>query len=312
MLDKAGSNLPTSKLSLESETSVRSAGTISLARAGLRHFASGALPFLRRPGIVLAVAMLLFVAFAAAAPRFLTSVDPYQTATDHELEAPSGAHYFGTDELGRDLFARVIFGATLSVQAAFIAVAIALVGGVTLGVISGFKGGIVDVVIMRIIDILLALPGFLLALAIITAIGFGTAPVAIAVGIGIIPGFARTTRSEVLRVKTLAYVEAARLGGASWSRVLLRHILPNSCGPVIVLATLDFGVAIIAVAGLSFLGFGAAPPAAEWGALIANGRNFLITGALAVAYPWAVRHGRGSQYQSHRENLGRQRPDEQQ
>jgi peptide/nickel transport system permease protein len=126
------------------------------------------------------------------------------------------------------------------VLAAFLAVGIALVGGLGLGILSGFAGGRIDAVLMRFIDVLLALPGLLLALAIVTAIGFGTVPVAIAVGVGIIPGFARTTRAEVLRVKTLPYVEAARLGGASW-RTLLRHILPNAWGPVAVLATLDFG-----------------------------------------------------------------------
>ncbi len=146
-----------------------------------------------------------------------------------------------------------------------------------LGVVSGFFGGVVDAVLMRFADVLLAVPGLLLALAIVTALGFGTVPVAIAVGVGIVPGFARTTRAEVLRVRTLPYVEAARTGGASWLRVLVRHVLPNSWGPVAVLAVLDAGVAIIAIASLSFLGFGAAPPIAEWGSLIAAGRNFLIT-----------------------------------
>ncbi|WKK71115.1 ABC transporter permease subunit [Rathayibacter oskolensis] len=148
-----------------------------------------------------------------------------------------------------------------------IAIAIALVGGLALGVASGYAGGVVDAVVMRIVDVLLAIPGLLLALAIVTAIGFGTLPVALAVGIGILPGFARTTRAEVLRVKTLPYVEAARTGGATRLRVLVRHVLPNSWGPVAVLAVLDLGTAIIAVAALSFLGFGAAPPAAEWGTL---------------------------------------------
>ncbi|MGC1331867.1 ABC transporter permease, partial [Pseudomonas sp.] len=146
----------------------------------------------------------------------------------------------------------------------------------------------IDAGIMRLVDVLLALPGLLLALAIVTAIGFGTVPVAVAVGVGIIPGFARTTRAEVLRVKTLPYVEAARLGGASWTRTLLRHVLPNAWGPVAVLATLDFGAAILATAGLSFLGFGAQPPLAEWGTLIANGRQFLITAPWVSLLPGLV------------------------
>jgi peptide/nickel transport system permease protein len=211
------------------------------------------------------------------APNLLTHFAPYATSPIDKLTPPNGVHWFGTDELGRDLYTRVVYGSSLSVQAALLAVGIALAGGLSLGIVSGFAGGRIDAVIMRFIDVLLALPGLLLALAIVTAIGFGTIPVAIAVGVGIIPGFARTTRAEVLRIKTLSYVEAARLGGASWTRTLLRHILPNAWGPVAVLATLDFGAAILATAGLSFLGFGAEPPAAEWGTLIANGRHFLMT-----------------------------------
>ncbi|MBA1189598.1 ABC transporter permease [Pseudomonas entomophila] len=234
-------------------------------------------PLLRRPGFSLALLIVSFALLAAVLPHLLSSFDPYATSPADKLSAPSLRHWFGTDELGRDLYTRVVHGARLSILAALLAVAIALVGGLTLGVLAGFAGGRVDAVLMRLVDVLLALPGLLLALAIVTAIGFGTVPVALAVGAGLIPGFARTTRAEVLRVKTLPYVEAARLGGASWTRTLLRHVLPNAWGPVAVLATLDVGAAILAAAGLSFLGFGAAPPAAEWGTLIANGRHFLIT-----------------------------------
>ncbi|ATP50162.1 ABC transporter permease [Pseudomonas putida] len=255
-------------------------------------------PLLSRPGFALALLVVLFALAAAVVPQWLTHFDPYATSPAAKLTAPGAAHWFGTDELGRDLYTRVVYGASLSVQAALLEVGIALAGGLGLGVLAGFAGGRVDAALMRVIDVLLALPGLLLALAIVTAIGFGTVPVAIAVGVGIIPGFARTTRAEVLRVKTLPYVEAARLGGASWCRTLLRHILPNAWGPVAVLATLDFGAAILATAGLSFLGFGAAPPAAEWGTLIANGRHFLITapwvsllpGLFVVAVVFSLNH----------------------
>ena len=231
----------------------------------------------RRPLFVLTVLFIAFVGVSAFFPSWFTSYDPYRTAPADRLLAPSTTHLFGTDEMGRDLWTRTLYGSTLTIEAALIALAIAVVAGLTLGVISGFFSGVTDSVIMRFVDVLLAIPGLLLALAIVTALGFGTVPVAIAVGIGIVPGFARTTRAEVLRVKTLPYVEAARAGGASWTRVLLRHILPNSWGPVAVLAVLDFGVAIIAIAALSFLGFGAAPPQAEWGTLVSTGRNFLVT-----------------------------------
>ncbi|MFJ2985326.1 MULTISPECIES: ABC transporter permease [unclassified Pseudomonas] len=267
-------------------------------RTRLQRFAQVLTPLLARPGFALALLVVLFALVAAVVPHWLTSFDPYATSPAAKLTGPGAAHWFGTDELGRDLYTRVVYGASLSVQAALLAVGIALAGGLGLGVLAGFAGGRIDALIMRVVDVLLALPGLLLALAIVTAIGFGTVPVAIAVGVGIIPGFARTTRAEVLRVKTLPYVEAARLGGASWRRTLLRHILPNAWGPVAVLATLDFGAAILATAGLSFLGFGAAPPAAEWGTLIANGRHFLITapwvsllpGLFVVAVVFSLNH----------------------
>ncbi|WP_457099172.1 ABC transporter permease [Microbacterium sp. P5_E9] len=235
------------------------------------------LAILRRPGVILAVGIVVFALLTAIAPQLFATYDPTATAPADRLLPPSLSHWFGTDEIGRDLYSRVVHGSTLTIAATALAIAIALTAGLTLGILSGFAGGAVDSVTMRVVDVFLAIPGLLLALAIVTALGFGTLPVAIAVGVGIIPGFARTTRAEVLRVKTLPYIEAARAGGGSWTRILFTHILPNSWGPVAVLAVLDFGAAILAVAALSFLGFGAAPPAAEWGTLISNGRNYLIT-----------------------------------
>lgn len=253
---------------------------------------------LRRPGLVLACLTVALTIAAALFPSVFATHDPSRTEPLAKLLPPSPEHWFGTDELGRDMFSRVVHGSGLSVQAALLAVGIALAGGLVLGVLSGFIGGRVDALIMRVVDVLLALPGLLLSLAIITAIGFGTIPVAVAVGVGIIPGFARTTRAEVLRVRSQPYVEAARLAGVGWPRILLHHVLPNSWGPVMVLAVLDFGAAIIAAASLSFLGFGAAPPAAEWGTLIANGRNYLITapwvslipGFVVMAVVFAINH----------------------
>jgi peptide/nickel transport system permease protein len=202
-----------------------------------------------------------------------------------KLLPPSLAHVFGTDELGRDLFARMVNGSALSVEATLIAIGIAVLAGLVIGVVSGFAGRIVDAALMRFVDVLLAIPALLLALAIVTALGFGTTNVAIAVGVGLTPGFARITRAEVLRIKTLPYVEAARGGGASWLSVVRRHILPNSWGPVLVLAVLDFGTAILAVSSLSFLGFGAPPPQSEWGSLIAGGRDYLITSPWLTLLP---------------------------
>jgi peptide/nickel transport system permease protein len=243
-------------------------------RAGLR---TALAQLARKPVFLIAVVYVLFVLVSAFWPQLFTSWGPYDTYPESAVLPPGPDHLFGTDIYGRDLWTRVLYGSPLTIRATLLALGIAVIAGLGLGIVSGFFGGHTDSFLMRVVDVLLAIPGLLLALSIVTALGYGTIPVAVAVGVGIVPGFARTTRAEVLRVKTLPYVEAARAGGASWGRVLLRHILPNSWGPVAVLTVLDAGVAILAIASLSFLGFGAAPPAAEWGTLIADGRNYLVT-----------------------------------
>jgi peptide/nickel transport system permease protein len=249
---------------------LRETGRYGNLRAGLAQLA-------RKPVFVIAVLYVVFVVVSAVFPSWFSTGQPYATHPADASLAPSFQHLFGTDELGRDLWTRVLYGSSLTIEATITAIAIGLVAGLTFGVLSGFFGGWVDAVIMRIVDVLLAIPALLFALTIVTAVGYGTVPVALAIGLGIIPGFARTTRAEVLRVKTLPFVEASRASGASWGRVLMRHILPNSWGPVAVLAVLDAGVAIIAIASLSFLGFGAPPPSSEWGTLISDGRDFLVT-----------------------------------
>jgi len=252
----------------------------------------------RRPGTVLAGVFVLFVIVAAFAPGLIASADPDATDGPDKLRPPSAAHWFGTDELGRDLFSRVIHGSALTIEGTLIAVGLAAFGGLLIGVAAGYFGRWLDAVLMRAVDVVLAVPPLLLALTIVTALGFGTVPTALAVGIGITPGFARTTRAEVLRVKILPYVEAARVGGASRARILVRHVLPNSWGPVLVLAVLDAGTAILVIASLSFLGFGAPPPAADWGGLISDGSDYLITspylsllpGLFVVAVVFSVNH----------------------
>jgi peptide/nickel transport system permease protein len=243
---------------------------------------------LRRPGFVLALLFTAAVVLAAVYPTAFTGVDPMRTVPREMLRPPSLAHPFGTDQLGRDLFSRVVHGSSLTIRAALLAVTIALVVGLVLGVLSGFVGGVLDAVAMRVVDVMLAIPGLLLALAIVTALGFGTIPVAIAVGVGIAPGFTRTTRAEVLKVRSLPYIEAIKVGGATWLRLVVRHVLPNSWGPVAALTVLEFGAAVLSVAGLSFLGFGVAPPAAEWGTLIANGRAFIATAPWVSLMPGLV------------------------
>jgi len=259
---------------------------------------AAARPVARRPGMLLAGLFVLFVVAAAFVPNLFASADPDATNGPDKLQPPSAAHWFGTDELGRDLYSRIIHGSALTIEGTLIAVGLAAAGGLLIGVVAGFFGRWIDAVLMRAVDVVLAVPPLLLALTIVTALGFGTVPTALAVGIGITPGFARTTRAEVLKVKTLPYVEAARTGGASRLRILIRHVLPNSWGPVLVLAILDSGTAILVISSLSFLGFGAPPPAADWGGLISDGSDYLITspylsllpGLFVVAVVFSINH----------------------
>lgn len=231
---------------------------------------------------------LVLVIAASLFPDAFTRFDPTATAPVEKLQPPSLTHWFGTDQLGRDLYTRVVFGGRETIAASLLSLAIAVIGGVTLGLIAGYRGGIVDALFMRGVDVLLSIPYLLLAITIVTAIGFGTIPVAIAIGVGLLPSFARTIRSQVLKVRSRAFIDAARVNGVRPTMIVLRHVLPNSWGPVSVLALLDFGGVIMSVATLSFLGFGAQPPAAEWGSLINAGRSYLITSPWLSLLPGLV------------------------
>ncbi|MFA1545970.1 ABC transporter permease [Actinomadura chokoriensis] len=240
---------------------------------------------LRRPGLVLSILVIAAVVLASFWPGLLTSRDPLTGVPAQSFRAPGGAHWFGTDELGRDLYARVVHGAALSMKATLIAVAVAFAAGGLLGLLAGFAGRWIDDVLMRFVDVLLSIPALFLSLALVTALGYGTVKVAVAVGVAGVATFARVMRSEVLRVRQAVYVEAARSCGTRWYGVLGRHVLPNATGPVLVLATLDFGTSVLAVSSLSFLGYGAAPPAPEWGTLISDGRNYLANAWWMTALP---------------------------
>ncbi|MGW0806789.1 ABC transporter permease [Nonomuraea sp. NPDC002799] len=230
-----------------------------------------------RPGVLLSVLVLLVVLGWTLAPALFAGQSPLEGVTAERLRPPGAEHLFGTDQLGRDLYARVVHGASLSLRAALAAIGVALVAGGALGLLAGFFGGRADAAIMRTLEVALSIPPLLLSLMIISALGFGTLNIAIAVGAVSVAGFARVMRAEVLRVRTAAYVEAAVLSGARWWRILLRYILPSAAGPVLALAALDFGLVVLAVSALSFLGYGQPPPAPEWGALIAGGRDHLAT-----------------------------------
>lgn len=218
--------------------------------------------------------VVVFVLVALSAP-WIAPYDPYEQNMQQMLESPSLAHPFGTDEFGRDILSRIIYGAQISLMIGIVGVFIAVVLGVTLGTISGYFGGFLDSLIMRIMDIFMAFPSFLLALAIVSVLGPGMVNVMIAIGIFAVPNFARIARSAVIAVKNKEYIEAAEAMGASHTRIIFKHIIPNSLAPIIVLSTMRIATAILTAAGLSFLGMGAQPPTPEWGAMLSTGREYL-------------------------------------
>ncbi|MET0132425.1 MAG: ABC transporter permease [Kibdelosporangium sp.] len=230
---------------------------------------------MRKPGFVLSVLALALVIGWALAPGVFSGQSPIDSLPGEKFQPPSWQHLFGTDHLGRDLYARMVHGASLSLRAALIALVLAFVAGAILGLVAGFFGGWCDAGIMRVVEVMLSVPPVLLSLLVISALGFGTVNVAVAVGITSVAAFARLMRAEVIRVRAATYVEAAVMCGARWWQVLPRYVLPAAIGPVLALAALDFGLVVLAVSSLSFLGYGQPPPAPEWGALVADGRNYL-------------------------------------
>lgn len=230
--------------------------------------------------IVILVLLAVFADFIADYEEVAIKMN-----TSIRLQGPSRAHILGTDELGRDIFARIIHGARVSLKVGIIAVGIAIVIGGTLGAIAGFYGGKLDNIIMRIMDIFLAVPSILLAITIVSALGTSMINLMIAVGISSIPNYARIVRASVLSIKDQEFIEAARAIGAKDSRIILKHILPNSLAPVIVQGTLGVAGAILSTAGLSFIGLGIQKPAPEWGAMLSSGRPFLRDSWHVTTFP---------------------------
>lgn len=240
------------------------------------------------PATWLAWAVLAIALLWAVFPGLFTGYDPVTGIPGQQLRAPDLVNYFGTDALGRDVFSRVVHGSVHSLSGAFIATAVGLFVGTAFGLLSGSVGGVIDEVIMRIVDVLLSIPGLLLALSIIILLGFGTLNASIAVGASAVAAFARLMRSEVIRVRSSDFVEAATGSGGKLSRVLWRHVLPNSLTSVVAFSALQFGSAILQLSTLSFLGYGAPPPTPEWGLLVAEGRNFVATAWWLTAAPGAI------------------------
>jgi len=224
-------------------------------------------------GLVLVLFFLLMAAFGPwVAPR-----DPLKQQLEGSLAGPSWSHGLGRDELGRDILSRILYGARISLGMALGACLIAAGAGVTVGLVAADRGGVLEEILMRGVDVVLAFPGFLLAIAVVSALGPGIVNVAIAVGVNTMPGFARIAHSTAHAVKETEHVAAARALGNSGSRILWRHILPNCLAPIVVQFTLRMGTVVVIGSGLSFLGLGAQPPSPEWGAMLSTAREYLRT-----------------------------------
>jgi peptide/nickel transport system permease protein len=231
-------------------------------------------------GAIVAACVLVAVFAPLLAPH-----DPIQIFSGQLRKPPSLSFLMGTDEIGRDILSRVIFGGRVSLRVGLISVSIAAVCGSALGLIAGYLGGWTDAVIMRVVDVMLAFPGILLAIAIVAILGPGIDNVMFAVGIESIPVYVRTVRASTLSVKQNDFVLAAHASGAAPGGIIWRHILPNVVAPIIVLATLGVGIAILTAAGLSFIGLGAQPPTPEWGSMLATGRTYVRDAPWIAAFP---------------------------
>lgn len=241
---------------------------------------------MRRFGLAAPAGAVLLVLLAiAATPGLFTSVDPNQNSIRERLRGPSAAHPFGTDEFGRDLWSRVVHGTRHSLAAGLGTVALALVAGTAIGLVAGLGGARLDNALMRVVDVFLAFPYLALAIAVGAILGRSLPHAVIALAVAWWPQYARLMRGQVLAVKGADFVQGARAAGAGAVRLALVHVLPNAIAPVFVKASLDVGYAILAVAGLSFLGLGVAPPTPEWGALIASGRNYMFRAWWYLTFP---------------------------
>ena len=241
------------------------------------------------PRVILAGSLVLLLFLIALLAPFISPHDPIAVNADNAYLRPlSPSHLLGTDELGRDLFSRVLWGARVSLPVAFVAVAVGLVAGGVIGLISGYFGGVFDLLLMRLIDALLAFPALILAIAIVAALGPDLRNAMIAIGIVAIPVYARLVRALVLQLKQMEFIAATRSLGATPMRIILRHLIPNLLNPVIVQVSLSAGFAILAEATLSFLGLGAQVPTPDWGQMINTGATFLANDPWLAIVPGAA------------------------
>jgi len=228
---------------------------------------------------------LLFLVILSIVAPFIVPYDPEAQDLTKMMMAPNGAHWFGTDELGRDILSRILLGAQAAIQAGLIAIMIPLVVGVPLGIISGYLGGIVDDIFMRIVDAILSFPAILLALGITGALGVSLWNAMIAIGIIFTPQFARLARGQTLQVRREPYVEASKISGAGPLWIMFRHILPNILSPIIVQASFSFSLAILVEASLSFLGMGAQSPQISWGGMLHQAYSMIFVNPMMMVFP---------------------------
>ena len=240
--------------------------------------------FKNKAAVVGGVIILFFIVVAIIGP-YLVKTDPLHQNLVNKLQPPSKEHWFGTDNFGRDIFSRIVHGTGLTLTVGFLSVAVGGIIGVIIGIVSGYYGGWLDTISMRLMDVLLAFPGILLALAIVSVLGGSLQNVIIAVGIFSVPAFARIVRGSTLQVKKLEYIDAVRSLGASDIRIIFRHILPNIMSPIIVQATMRIATAILTASGLAFLSLGAPPPTPEWGAMLNDGRTYMHNAGHMVLIP---------------------------
>lgn len=257
--------------------------TAALGLRGLRLAARA--PILANPLNIVAIALIAVFAACAVLAPVLAPYDPLAQDLGVRLRPPSPEHWLGTDSLGRDIASRILYGARISLVIGVVVVASAGVVGTVIGLVAGYAGGLVDEALMRLTEVFLAFPALILAMAIAGALGPSLTNAIIAIAAVTWAVYARLTRGQILSLRRREFVEAARAMGASGMRILLRHLLPNALAPLMIQASFDMGSAIIAAAGLSFIGFGAQPPTPEWGVMISEGRNYISTQLWLSLFP---------------------------
>lgn len=241
--------------------------------------------FKSNPMCIIGAILVLLLIFIAIFGHMLAPYDPILVNTRQRFQAPSSTNWFGTDEFGRDIFSRILYGGRLAVQIGLVSVVVAFLGGIVLGLVSGYYGGLVDTIMSRLLEIWLSFPDILFVIAVVAILGPSLQTVILALGFQSIPAYARIVRGSVLSARRELYVEAAQSVGVGNGRVMMRHILPNVVAPLIILSSMRFGSALLTGAGLSFIGLGAQPPTPEWGAILSTGRMYMYQAPWITVFP---------------------------